>query len=440
MSAEALAYNAGLHDKSAKLAHFLAAKVSAKFAYFEGIGWHKWTGTVWTPDQPALEKELYEVIREAKKWDAPAAKSGETAAGFTGTLRLAQPLMHVYADQVDSIPYLLNTPEGTIDLRTMEVRPHGQEDYITKCTRGSFNMKASMEVTARFMREVLPDDDERKYVQQLFGLALLGEIHERILPIFWGAGFNGKSTVLEAILYAMGTYGVKISSNTLIAHRGDRHTTELTDLRGARLAIASETGTGQEFNTALVKDLTTAGTMSARRIRHDNVTWQKSHTVFVDTNHLPRVDGNDKAMFDRVRVVEFGQDFTERKDTTLAQKLEHEADAFITWAARGLQDYQANGLMTPASIVRNTSEYQESADLIGQWLNEKTVQDSAECTPCGELYDSYRYWCDSSHEPASNRADFYTSLERRNYRRTKYAGVRSFKGLALQTAPTSRAA
>lgn len=49
------------------------------------------------------------------------------------------------------------------------------------------------------------DDDLLAFVQRLFGYAITGDPRERILPIFWGGGRNGKSTLLETVSAALGS-------------------------------------------------------------------------------------------------------------------------------------------------------------------------------------------------------------------------------------------
>jgi putative DNA primase/helicase len=422
------------HDQHAKAAYWYQEWFRERIAWFDGLGWHRFNGTHWVADNAEPKKAGLELAKVLRNKDYDSCKLLNNAHGLNGVLDIAKALMTVPADKLDANPYLLNMPSGTLDLETMKVRDHNPADYITRSTLGSYNpdiKPEQMAVTAKFVREVIPDDETRRYVCQLFGLALYGGIIERILPLCYGAGFNGKSTLLEAMLSAFGSYGVKISSNTLIAHRGDRHTTELTDLRGARLAVASETDAGQQMNAALIKDLTTAGRMSARKIRQDNISWPKSHTVMMDTNHLPKVDGTDKAIMDRVRVISFDEDFTDRKDAKLPDKLAGEADAFITWAVRGWQDYQENGLQEPYSVLVATDSYKSDHDTLGMWLGECTQRCSSESVGRTELHSSYKWFCQGHDIEPLNATDFYVALERAGFKPTKYAGTRVHKGLRI---------
>jgi putative DNA primase/helicase len=427
---DTLANNATQHREHAQAAHLFAADAHGRLMHVTGIGWHRWNGEMWVAEDSAAPLALHAFNRHNKL--ALDVNLNE-AKDFQAVLSMAKPLLSVDADRLDADPHLFNTPHGVLDLRDCTVWPHDPKYLMTKISGGSYVPGKPSGVADQFIAQVLPDADYRRYVAQLFGLAMFGQVKERVFPLFYGAGFNGKSTLLEAMMYAFGTYGVTISSETLVASTYARHTTELTVLRGARLAVASETESGQSLRASLIKNLTSPGRMNARKIRQDDITWEKSHTVFMDTNHKPRVNGSDKAMFDRIRIVEFDQDFTNRKDTELPDKLRAEADALVTFAFNGWQDYRENGLAEPAGVKAATTDYRDESDTVGQWLTECTVH-SSESTPRTVLHTAYVNWAKSEHVDPSDvlvARDFYTALERKNLRATKYRGVRVFANIEV---------
>jgi putative DNA primase/helicase len=54
-----------------------------------------------------------------------------------------------------------------------------------------------------------------------------------------------------------------------------------------------------------MKRLTGGDAIRARYLGRDSVTFEPSHTAILVTNHLPKVSGDDDAVWRRVRVVPF---------------------------------------------------------------------------------------------------------------------------------------
>ena len=116
------------------------------------------------------------------------------------------------------------------------------------------------DVWDRFLRDVFQGNGELiQFVQRLLGYALSGDVTEHALPVFYGSGANGKSTLVEAFLSAVGEdYATKAAPDLLLMRRGDPHPTERADLFGKRFIAAVETEDGRRLNEPLVKELTAA--------------------------------------------------------------------------------------------------------------------------------------------------------------------------------------
>ena len=56
----------------------------------------------------------------------------------------------------------------------------------------------------RFFKTILPDPEIRAFLKRYFGYCLLGITTEQCLLFFYGAGRNGKSTLVEAIAMVVG--------------------------------------------------------------------------------------------------------------------------------------------------------------------------------------------------------------------------------------------
>ncbi|MEJ1089407.1 hypothetical protein WDU99_13890 [Microbacterium sp. Mu-80] len=148
----------------------------------------------------------------------------QTAAGAKGVLSLAasMPGISVKATELDADPFVLNTPSGSLDLKTFELTPHDPLDRITKITRGSFDPLAPCARWMSFLEQILPDPEVRAYLQRVLGVALIGKQLEHILVIATGTGRNGKGVTYEAVGWAIGDYTHYAPLDPVRAHEGQR--------------------------------------------------------------------------------------------------------------------------------------------------------------------------------------------------------------------------
>lgn len=330
------------------------------------------TGAAWDFVRGAIDDVILNAHRsrgetrdELLAWAVKSANHSR----MRGALEIARklPTIRVDPSQLDSDPWLLNTRSATIDLRTGRGRKHDPADLITKLAPVDFDVTAQAPRWERFLEEALPDAAVREYVQRFIGYALTGVIREHVLVVFWGEGGNGKSTFVDAISHAIGSYHVHLPRNILMASPGERHPTDLTMLDGARLAVASETRTGAAFDESLVKSLTGGDPITAHRMRMDNYTFAPTHKLVLLTNPKPRVHADDAGIWRRIHLVPWSVSFVGREDTRLPDTLRAEAPGILAWAVRGCLEWQRRGLDPPEAVRAATETYREEQDTLGEF-------------------------------------------------------------------------
>lgn len=427
-------YDAGdiKHSGHLGMAHKLAKHFTGNLLHVHGVGWHRWDGTRWRRDEDgAARRAVHTVLRRdratvaelelaAEKRDQALKAIGryETAPAINGILTEAavlQPLSATAAG-VDADPWMLNCANGTLDLQTRTLRPHDPADRITKICRGTYRPDVSAPTWDDFLARVLPDEDVRAFVARLAGLALLGEVREHILPIFTGVGANGKGTLYKALLYALGDYAATAEPE-LFMHRDGAHPTGQMDLRARRLVIVSESDEGRPLAAATMKRLTGGDPIKARHMRENFVEFKPSHTAVLVTNHLPKVPGDDPAIWRRLRVVPFAVVIPdEQQDKGLDAKLQLEADGILSWAVAGWTDYLEHGLAEPDSVRVATDNYHQGNDDVGRFIAERCHTAAAVKSTTQQLYAAWQRWQEADGRAESlGRGEFGEALDRRDY-------------------------
>ncbi|WP_235604788.1 DNA primase family protein [Enteractinococcus helveticum] len=414
------------HRGQIRMAYRVAELYRGELKFVLGLGWLVWDGQRWALDEKdaainaviaTLRLSLAESFGD-DKLRRDVAKC-ESAHGIEGVLKIASalPALRAGVHELDADPYLLNCANGTLDLRTRQLRAHDPADNITRVCRGAYDPEADQTAWATFLGTSLPDDDERDYLQRVIGQGVFGGVREHLFPVLTGDGANGKGTAYGAIKFALGDYATVIDPELLMVKQRGAGGPEMMQLLGARLVIGSETEEGKWLDSSLMKRLTGGDELTARHLYQAPVTWRPSHQIIYVTNHLPKVKGNDPAVWRRIRVVPFDVVIPEgQRDPKLPERLELAADAILTWSVQGWFDYEDRGGMFEPETVRNaTDSYQTDSDAVKRFLSTHChIGPSFKCRSA-ELFEAWEKWARDDGADPLNKNSFAKELERLGY-------------------------
>ena len=178
-------------------------------------------------------------IQVYSKWQ----KTSESAARIKAMVDVASNLegLSVSKASFDQNTRLLNLLNGTLDLKTGELRPHSAEDMITKVAGCSFNPNGEAPRFKQFIKEIMDNDKaDANYIQRLVGYCLSGERPEQLIQFFMGEGGDGKSVLLETIRNLLGDYQITLSASTFSVKNTGSIPNDVARLAGSRFAGVSE--------------------------------------------------------------------------------------------------------------------------------------------------------------------------------------------------------
>ena len=242
------------------------------------------------------------------------------------------------------------------------------------------------------------------FIQRAVGYSLTGSIDEQCMFILIGGGANGKSTFLRVLQQLLGDYAGTIPMQGLMEQKYGSQTNDLAHLFGKRLAVASEGENGQRLAESKIKAMTGGDRISCRPLYGNLFEYVPEFKLWLGTNELPTISGNNEAIWRRIMVVDFPITIApEQQDKRLADRLFSELPGILEWAMQGCIEWREIGLAPPASVLESTQAYREDNDSIGQWIETACSLEPKLRTSTKDLYDSYREWCDiSSIEPLHN--------------------------------------
>ena len=333
-----------------------------------------------------------------------------SVARIKGIAELAKGYLLVADDAFDQCPDLLNVRNGVVDLRDGTLRPHdrepdahqGGDDRLRPGRRPRRLGQGADRASRRRSQD---------WLQMRLGQGLTGyPAPDDVMVVLQGSGDNGKTTIVEGLRGALAPdHAVTLPDRVLLARTGD-HPTELMTLRGARLAVMEEFPELGHLNVKRLKDLHGTGEMSARHCGKDTVYWTPSHTIFVTTNYLPRVDESDHGTWRRLALVRFPyryrrpheeieRDGDLRGDPTLRQRVrdghDGQHEALLAWLVRGAMRWYQDGRVMPGhpeAVETAIADWRGSVDLLLRYIGDRLVFDGERHVMSRELYEDFTDW------------------------------------------------
>jgi len=440
-----------LNDNEVGDARLFIEQNYGKFVYDHSVGrWYEWQKHYWKEDisnrtMAAIEKvnkEYYEEeINRQNQMRLQAEKAKQTgkatwhedkvnelfkriralqsAKRRENVLKLAAvdwtqqgyPSLAITGNEWDRDPMLLGCKSGVIDLATGELRPGKPEDYIKTIAPTEWKgVDVAAPTWERFLKEIFDNDTELiDYVQRLLGYSITGKVTEHKFPILCGNGRNGKGTLLETLHFVLGDLAGPIEAELLLdQYRGRQSgspTSDIMALRGKRLVWASEIKEGRSLNIGKLKWLTGADTRVGRPpFGKHQITYAPTDTLFLLTNHKPRVPANDYSTWERIHLIPFKlsfvdeprKDFERQRDPDLLDKLKAEAPGISAWLVRGCLEWTYQRLNPPDTVKAATADYRKDEDILGHFISDRCVlvKDLVKGVKAAELYKAHQKWCE----------------------------------------------
>ena len=426
--------------------------------------WFCFTGKVWKQDDVMAERLAKDVIKlipqEARFYptendisdsnkDAAKIKqkaltefvshykaSNKAVAGIKHTLFCArsEPGVPIEINEFDTRSAgLVNVNNGTIDLRTGQLRPHSKDDYLSKISPIDYNPNATAPRWGQFMDEICQGDRQLvEFWQVLLGYILTGEANQRVFVVLWGKGRNGKSTLVETVSMVLGDdYSAGLPTSTIYARKFDDPTTtpELARLRGTRFVYASEGEEKKRLAVGMVKKLSGDEKIHANPKFKDPFDYRPMFTILFSTNHQPEITDTTDSIWHRVKLFPFNRVFQDHEvDENLKMTLLKEAPGILAWLVRGAVRYYETGMKLPqcSAVTAATTKYRADSDLVGRFLGECCEQAPGKEIQSKKLKERFQKWCSDNGNDVISGEILSKRLQEKGFHTKQRTGKRFF--------------
>ena len=297
--------------------------------------------------------------------------------------------------QLDPNPWLLNVQNGTLNLRTCELREQQPQDLITHCLPVEYDPTAECPTWRSFLLRVFDGDEELiSFLQRAVGYSLTGSTKEQVFFLLYGTGANGKSTFLETIRSLLGNLAQSARFESFLVKRVDSIPNDIARMQGARFVTAVESEGEHRLSESTLKQLTGQDSVTARFMRGEFFDFKPEFKLWLAANHKPIIRGTDLAIWRRVKLIPFQVTIPEEeRDLDMVDKLRAELPGILAWAVDGCQRWREEGLGTANAVKEGTERYRRESDTLRQFLNDQCVFGAGRCVSKKDLYGYYQRYC-----------------------------------------------
>ena len=394
--------------------------------------WYSYDGGIWKPDTGNLKvMELCKALADALLIHAVEIQDERQRSAFIDycrrwqqrkyrevVLKDAQGVYPIAMSEFDRDPFVFNCSNGTLHLGSMEFRDHCSEDRLTKISPVKFDPTACCKRFEEFVGEITSGDAEKaKFLQKAFGYGISGDTrHECLFVLYGSTTRNGKGTLCESVLKALGSYGCTARPESISLKNNinsSNPSEDIARLAGVRFANISEPSRGLVLNAAQVKSMTGNDSINARFLHENSFDFAPQFKLYINANYLPVI--NDMTLFSsgRVIIIPFDRHFDEsEQDKTLKREFAKAKNqsAIFNWLLEGYRLLTEEGFTQPESVRAATDSYRHDSDKIALFM-----EDTLQVDPNGEertsdVYYRYQRWCAENGHYTENIKNFKQGL------------------------------
>jgi phage/plasmid-associated DNA primase len=305
-----------------------------------------------------------------------------------------------FQEKLDCLHGKFAFKNGIMDLRTKQFRKGIlPSDYITDTIPydytppiGNEINEMSYQIIKDNLKKVLNNNTEHlEYFLSIIGYSYIGlpdlekAIYFMIDKTKLGKGDNGKTFFFDILTTLLPNYTYKSKSSFLESTNTKVHK-QLSVMKGKRLVWLDEMPKEKNTNAVLMKEIGDGKTIENEVMFGTSEPIHIMFKLFALSNHIPKIDPNESAVYNRYTQISFNSHFdrTGKLTADIPEKLEFVADPTLARTIKEqyynevfylLIDYANKYFMnkiptTPLQFIADTNETKFKNDEFGMWFEE----------------------------------------------------------------------
>ena len=389
-------------------------------------------------------------------------------AGLSALVRVMKSDLVVPSDYYDNDQKYFVMRNWVLDLEEFAVNggkitpqallKHDPSMPITKFFDADYDPKTNYGDWDGFLTRSIPSKTQRDYLQTVTGAAFMGVSKLRAIMALVGPPHSGKSVYVNT-MHKLGKSGAGYSAmpdpRALTKMSGQNF--EQDAFRGRRFIGLSEPSSTEKIDDDFIKRFSGDEWVETRTLNVKSSGWVPQGVAFIAANDIPKINTRDKAIVDRLQVIEFPIHFRkpvegfehevpegERVVEGLEDSIMEDRSRVLTWIILGMRRFIESGrkLSPPDEVVRKGSQNVADASTALRWVEEFVEEELLEIAPDEdpeyligeqEAYSRYQIWCTMSGERRSLSKKYFMADINGHYNvdkvTPKHGGVKRVFGL-----------
>lgn len=321
------------------------------------------------------------------------------------------------AKRQDRGKILINFPNGTLEISQAgrwKLREHRRADFIKYELPYSYDETATAcPLFTAYLNKVQPDTTAQAVLAEFVGNALAPELKLQKALVLNGPGSNGKSVFCDIITAVLGRDNVSSFTMESLTKTDSR---SCAQLENKLLNYSSENSI--KMNVEAFKTLVCGEPIEVRRLYQESYTMENYAKLMFNCNLLPRDIEQSEGYFRRFLIIPFTIKIEEwERDPELAAKIiDSELPAVFNWVLQGLRRLLQAKAFTDCAAARLALEtYRKESNSVLMFIEDNNLQpgtdSKADRVALKDLYNGYKYYCQSSGYFAMGRANFNKQMQ-----------------------------
>lgn len=388
------------------------------------IGWGQdndfwsYSDGVWKPDHYVVQHRLVDMLGNAYR-----------TGHRTNTCDIVQ--KHAQRITGDPIEAVMNFRNGMLDWREGTLVDHDPAYGSTVQLGTNWDPDADCPRFQEFLLDVMHED----YVAlawEMIGYMMLSGNPRHVAFLFYGAGGNGKSTLMDVIGTLLGYQNV--ASESLDDLNGNRFRT--ASLFGKIANLAGDIDATYQENTATFKRITGEDEVTAEHKNMPPFRFRSWAVPMFSANKFPGSADVTEGYLRRWIVLHFHKRIPQDKIVdreVLMARFTAELPGIARRGVEALRVLDKRGHFDPqGEATKGKDEFAMAIDQVRQWLVDGDVTGGPGVeTGLQRLYASYVIWADRSNQRKLREVEFSHRLEAIGYPTSRIAGAIYHKGISV---------
>jgi|GEM_PF-5266117 len=303
-------------------------------------------------------------------------------------------------DTFNSQPNLMLAANTLVCLNDGQIRVPEVKDFLTQRTQVCYDNKAPEPLRfLKFLQEIFEGDEALiSYTQKVLGYCLTGETREQCFFVFYGAGCNGKSVLLNLLRRMFPDFIKSLATSSFLEKRDyNAPNSSLVAAKDARLVLVNEVNGNARLDETLVKIVTGGDVLQVRAMYKAEIEIKPKFKVILTANKFPQVNWSDYALERRIRLIPFNRVFKGSEiDPHLPEKLWEERKGIFAWLVQGSVRWYQEGLGDqPPGVLQQLWKLRMGSESFCRFYEKclEVTQAETDFIQASVLYQHYCSWC-----------------------------------------------